>query len=127
MEWNRRVAVEKDLEKEKSALAHQNMVFDESGNFLIFPCPIGIKVARCTFESGFQVYNVATAKTARVLGTDEALRFTGISLCRALPDPRDRLQGAATTVETEAAENPITTKTYDPDPLLVSSWFLLFA
>lgn len=47
------------------------------------------------------------------------MRFIGVALCRAVPDIRARLQGAAATIATEAADNPNLNKISDPDPVMV--------
>lgn len=46
MEFGRRLAVERDLEKEgegKKAASTINLIWDESGNFIIYPTLLGIK------------------------------------------------------------------------------------
>ena len=43
MEFGRRLAVEKELENDPVASATMNAVWDESGNFLIYPTLLGIK------------------------------------------------------------------------------------
>jgi peptidylprolyl isomerase domain and WD repeat-containing protein 1 len=43
MEFGRRLAVERELEKDLKAGATMNAVWDESGNFLIYPTMLGIK------------------------------------------------------------------------------------
>ncbi|CAJ0636277.1 3972_t:CDS:2, partial [Entrophospora sp. SA101] len=42
MEFGRRLAVERELEKTLQA-STMNAVFDESGNFIIYPTMLGIK------------------------------------------------------------------------------------
>ncbi|KAK0395069.1 hypothetical protein QR680_001096 [Steinernema hermaphroditum] len=108
MEWNRRLALEKDLEKDPENIVPSMVTYDESGNFLIYPTVIGIRV-----------YNLVTDEVTRELGKNENTRFMAVALCRAMPDVTDRLQGAAVTVEVEAAENP-NLKGYEPDPMLVA-------
>ncbi|CAI5441756.1 unnamed protein product [Caenorhabditis angaria] len=109
MEWSRRLASEKELDKDKkNSLKYFQMTFDFSGNFLLYPTPIGIKV-----------YNTYTNEVIRTIGRDETVRFIAVSLCRAVPDIRERLQGAAITLETAAADNPTLNKKTDADPLLV--------
>lgn len=44
MEWNRRVALEKELDRDENTFQHLSICFDETSNFLIYPTPIGIKV-----------------------------------------------------------------------------------
>ncbi|CAB3404335.1 unnamed protein product [Caenorhabditis bovis] len=109
MEWSRRVAFEKEIDKDrKNSLRFLQICWDFSGNFLIYPTVIGIKV-----------YNIVTEEVSRIIGRDETVRFSCVSLCRAIPDVRSRLQGAAITMETAAADNPTLNKKTDPDPLLV--------
>ncbi len=48
----------------------------------------------------------------------ESIRFLQISLCRAVPGPNERLQGTTTTIEAEAAENPLFRRA-EPDPMIV--------
>lgn len=84
MEWNRRVAVEKDLDKEKS-IAFQNMriCWDYSGNFLLYPSIIGVKVRLLLFFLClFKVYNFVTEKVVREIGKEETVRITSVALCR---------------------------------------------
>lgn len=45
MEWNRRVALEKELDRDENTFQHMAICFDETSNFLIYPTPVGIKVA----------------------------------------------------------------------------------
>ncbi|XP_053212545.1 peptidylprolyl isomerase domain and WD repeat-containing protein 1-like [Panonychus citri] len=42
-EFNRRKAIEEDLERSE-AFSHQTICFDKSGTFLIYPTPLGIKM-----------------------------------------------------------------------------------
>jgi peptidylprolyl isomerase domain and WD repeat-containing protein 1 len=46
MEFGRRLAVERELEKDEKAGRTMNTVWDESGNFLIYPTLLGIKGRR---------------------------------------------------------------------------------
>uniref|UniRef100_A0A915PG71 peptidylprolyl isomerase n=1 Tax=Setaria digitata TaxID=48799 RepID=A0A915PG71_9BILA len=108
MEWNRRVALEKELDRDENTFQHLSICFDETSNFLIYPTPIGIKV-----------YNLYTDEVIREIGKNENMRFLGVSLCRALPDFKEQLQGAAATIDALAATNPNLKKT-DPDPMLVA-------
>ncbi|CAD5212795.1 unnamed protein product [Bursaphelenchus okinawaensis] len=108
MEWNRRVALEKDLNKEEGVFNNLKMSFDFSGNFLIYPTPIGINV-----------YNLVTDKVVREIGKGENARFMSVALCRAMLDSRELLQGAATSLEVEAADNP-NLKRAEPDPMLIA-------
>lgn len=68
MEFNRRVALEKDLDKTDS-LHFSRLTFDESGHFLLVPTIIGIKVI-----------NLVTSKLVRLIGKPENMRFLQIAL-----------------------------------------------
>lgn len=88
MEWNRRVALEKEMGKDSNILRSIRITYDFSSNFLIYPTPLGINV-----------YNWVTDKLIRQIGTNENLRFLGtefyfyiliikllgVTLCRAVP------------------------------------------
>ena len=43
MEFGRRLAIEKEVDADERALATMNAVWDESGNFVIYPTLLGIK------------------------------------------------------------------------------------
>jgi len=68
MEFNRRVAMEKDVDKTDS-LHLTRLTFDESGNFLLVPTMIGIKVI-----------NLVTNRLARLIGKPENMRFLQLAL-----------------------------------------------
>ncbi|VDO60754.1 unnamed protein product [Haemonchus placei] len=109
MEWNRRVALEKEMDKDRAnAFKNIKLCWDYSGYFVLYPSPVGIKV-----------YNVYTDCVVREIGKEETMRFVAVSLCRSVPDLRARLQGAAVTIETEAADNPNLNRIADPDPIMV--------
>lgn len=44
MEWNRRVAIEKEMSRDPASFRFLRVAFDESGNFLVYPTPLGIRV-----------------------------------------------------------------------------------
>ena len=47
IDFGRRISIERDIEADDAA-PHPNAIFDESGNFIIYPSILGIKV-RCCF------------------------------------------------------------------------------
>ncbi|KAL3124066.1 hypothetical protein niasHT_004655 [Heterodera trifolii] len=108
IEWNRRVALEKEMSRDPNALRFISITYDASSNFLIFPTPLGITV-----------YNLVSDQVARRIGAGENLRFVGVALCRAVPGVTEKLQGAATSVKVEAADNP-NLRINEPDPMLVT-------
>ena len=66
MEWNRRVALEKEMAREAGPQRYSRLTYDHSSNFLIYPTPLGINV-----------YNLVTDRVVRQIGTNENLRFLG--------------------------------------------------
>ena len=55
--FSRRVAVERELDKQTDALRLSSVTYDPSGNFLLYATPLGIKVI-----------NVKTNTMARLIG-----------------------------------------------------------
>ena len=125
MEFNRRVAMEKEVEKTDS-LHFTRLTFDESGHFLLVPTMIGIKVI-----------NLVTNKLARLIGKPENMRFLQLSLLQVcalvlflvadsifkiLKQGKARKNTAAVTLEMEASENP-TLESVESDPTLFVTAF----
>uniref|UniRef100_A0AC35ESC5 PPIase cyclophilin-type domain-containing protein n=1 Tax=Panagrolaimus sp. PS1159 TaxID=55785 RepID=A0AC35ESC5_9BILA len=109
VDWTRKVALEKDINKDHKAFDNIQLSFDESGNFLIYPSPVGLRI-----------YNIITEKVVRDLGKQEPVRFMGAAICRAMPTTTERLKGAAVTAEIEASDNPALRK-FDVDPMIIAS------
>ncbi|VDK70952.1 unnamed protein product [Gongylonema pulchrum] len=64
MEWNRRVALEKELDRDENTFQHLSICFDETSNFLIYPTPIGIKVSVChlpliRFSRDYKLFSIS--------------------------------------------------------------------
>lgn len=107
MEWNRRTAIEKELEK-SNAFGYCNLQFDSSGNFLLYATPIGIKVI-----------NTVTNVCSRILGKGETIRFLHIALWQGSSQ-----QKAVPTVEMAASDNPLLSQTSSlNDPTLFATAF----
>ncbi|KZS04680.1 peptidylprolyl isomerase domain and WD repeat-containing protein 1 [Daphnia magna] len=106
MEFNRRVAMEKEVEK-ADCLHLTRLTFDESGNFLLVPTMIGVKVI-----------NLVTNRLARLIGKPENMRFLQLSLIQG----KARHNPAAVTLEMEASENP-TLESIEPDSTLFVTAF----
>nr|XP_018904781.1 PREDICTED: peptidylprolyl isomerase domain and WD repeat-containing protein 1 [Bemisia tabaci] len=101
MEFGRRMALERELEK-TGALNLNNLTFDESGYFLLYPTMLGIKVV-----------NVYTHRCVRMIGKPENLRALKIAIYQGRP----KKSKAAITIEMEASENP-TLEAVESDPTL---------
>merc|ERR1719335_704967 len=73
-DFGRRIAVEKEMRKSSSTM-YQQAAFDESGNFLVYPSMVGIKIV-----------NLHTNKLLRILGkVEQTGRFLSIAVYQALP------------------------------------------
>ena len=68
-EFSRRVAMERELDKNHEQFGMQTMTFDESSNFILYPTLLGIKVL-----------NLKTNQCVRVIGLCIVIFFSGISL-----------------------------------------------
>lgn len=115
MEFGRRMAVERDLEKSE-AFSLANIVFDESGNFLMYATLLGIKLV-----------NLYSNKCVKIIGKNENLRILHIAIYQGSA----KKSKAAVTFEIEASNNP-TLDAIKPDPTLVctaykKSRFYLFS
>uniref|UniRef100_A0A1B0ETT7 peptidylprolyl isomerase n=1 Tax=Lutzomyia longipalpis TaxID=7200 RepID=A0A1B0ETT7_LUTLO len=70
MEFGRRMANEKDLEK-SDKLSQANVIFDRSGHFILYSTMLGIKLV-----------NIDTNKCVKILGSSDNIRPLHISLRR---------------------------------------------
>lgn len=91
MEFGRRMAVERDLEK-SSSFRYSNILFDESGYFILYSTMLGIKVV-----------NLYTNQCVRILGKPENARFLQISMFQG----SGKKKKAAMDADMVAADNPI--------------------
>lgn len=97
-EFGRRMARERAAEA-NGALAHSNVLFDSSGNFLLYATVVGVKIV-----------NIVTKRVMRILGAREsAERFLHLALFAKQAEDATRLSSPAS----KPAE----------EPLLVSSSF----
>lgn len=101
MEFGRRMANERDIEKNEGMYLG-NIIFDASGNFLLYSTMIGVKMV-----------NIETNKCVQVLGKGDNIRPLHLSLFQG----KVKRSKAAITLEQEASENP-TLVTSANDPIL---------
>ena len=106
LEFGRRLAIEKELEK-SPAFSNSSIMFDESSNFLIYPTMLGVKII-----------NLTTNRCARILGKSENARFLNLGLFQGTVQKLT----AALTLEMEASENPILKEKFT-DPILLCTAF----
>lgn len=102
MEFGRRMALERDLEKSDSyCLA--NIQFDSSGHFLMYSTLLGVKLV-----------NIHSNRCVKIIGKNENLRLLNIALYQGSA----KKSKAAVTLEIEASNNP-TLESIRPDPTLI--------
>ncbi|KAL3868863.1 hypothetical protein ACJMK2_041620 [Sinanodonta woodiana] len=106
MEFGKRLAVERDLEKSES-FNICNIIFDETGYFILYSTMLGIKVI-----------NLHTNRCVRILGKPENARFLQLSLFQG----SGKKKPGVTDMETAASENPIL-QTVNLDPILFCTAF----
>lgn len=90
MEFGRRMATERDLEKSE-AVHYANVLFDASGHFILYSTMLGVKVV-----------NLTTNRCALMIGKPENLRPLQLALFQG----RTNQSKVVTTLEMEGSENP---------------------
>mmetsp|Transcript_17494 Transcript_17494/g.43979 ORF Transcript_17494/g.43979 Transcript_17494/m.43979 type:complete len:649 (+) Transcript_17494:75-2021(+) len=101
-DFGRRVAVEKEMRKSTANMLQQ-VAFDESCNFLIYPSMVGVKVV-----------NIHTNKLVRILGkVEQTERFLSFALFQGKPMKKKIEQGVA-VMEADATKEMA-------DPIVVVS------
>ncbi|MEE6458392.1 hypothetical protein FKM82_000276 [Ascaphus truei] len=106
MEFGRRMAGERELEK-VDAIRLTNIIFDETGHFVLYGTMLGIKVI-----------NVETNRCVRILGKLENIRVVQLALFQGVA----KKHRSATTVEMKASDNPVLNSIL-PDPIIVCTAF----
>ncbi|KAF3044650.1 hypothetical protein E8E12_007340 [Didymella heteroderae] len=104
MEFGRRLGIERELDA-PALRARQNVIFDETGNFILYGSMYGIKVL-----------NTVTNKLVKLYGREEPLRSLWVSLYQGQPDKK-----RVTTVEMAASENPLLQEAEARDAMLVTT------
>jgi peptidylprolyl isomerase domain and WD repeat-containing protein 1 len=90
VQFEKRIIQENELERTPyNGLV--NCLYDESGNFILFSTPVGIKVL-----------NLITNKLARIIGGGDNIRFLNLALCTAT--------SRGMTLQMAASDNPALTK-----------------
>lgn len=106
IDFGRRMAVERSLEGADSA--HRvNVIFDESGHFILYGSLMGIKCI-----------NTYTNKVLKVFGKDEGFRALNIAMYQGQPQKKD-----VTTVSMAASSNPLLAQAEERDALLASTGY----
>lgn len=104
IDFNKRVGIEKELD-EPNLRRRVNVIFDESGHFIIYGSLLGTKVI-----------NTVTNKVARVYGKDESFRALHLTMYQGAPDKK-----GIVTVEMAASDNPLLQEAETRDAMLVAT------
>ena len=104
VEFGRRLAVERDIEH--PAIKHKvNVIFDESGHFVLYGSLLGTKVI-----------NTLTNKVAKVFGAEEPFRSVNLTIYQGQPQKKGVM-----TAQMLASSNPLLEEAQERDPLLIST------
>ncbi|KAI8063215.1 peptidyl-prolyl cis-trans isomerase cyp15 [Gongronella butleri] len=106
MEFGRRLAVDRELEK-TSQSQYVNAAFDDSGNFVVYGTLLGIKML-----------NIRTNKVVRLIGKSETHRFVNMGLYQGAP----RKKGVY-TLAMAASDNTVIKERETLDPTLFCTAF----
>jgi peptidylprolyl isomerase domain and WD repeat-containing protein 1 len=104
VEFGRRMALEKETDS-PTARNRANVVFDESGHFVMYGSMVGIKVI-----------NTYTNQVVRVYGRDDNLRAVNLALYQGAPQKK-----GITTLEMGASSNPLLEQSEARDPILMAT------
>ncbi|KAI9677270.1 MAG: hypothetical protein M1829_002612 [Trizodia sp. TS-e1964] len=102
VEFGRRIAVERDLET-PAYRNKVNVIFDESGHFILYGSILGTKVI-----------NTLTNRVVRVFGKEENIRAINLSLYQGQPQKK-----GVVTISMAASANPLLQEAEARDPMLV--------
>ncbi|KAL1852311.1 Peptidyl-prolyl cis-trans isomerase cyp15 [Paecilomyces lecythidis] len=106
VEFGRRLAVERELENPVTK-PKVNVIFDESGHFILYGSVLGIKCI-----------NTFTNRVVRVYGKDEPFRALNLAIYQGQPQKKGLV-----TVSMAASSNPLLQEAEVRDPMLVSTGF----
>ncbi|KAH7131962.1 hypothetical protein B0J11DRAFT_211513 [Dendryphion nanum] len=101
IEFGRRVGVERELDN-PLIKPRMNVIFDETGNFILYGSMYGVKVL-----------NTLTNRVVKVYGQDEPLRPLHLALYQGQPEKKGVI-----TVEMAASENPLLQEAEARDAML---------
>jgi peptidylprolyl isomerase domain and WD repeat-containing protein 1 len=102
IEFGRRLGIERDLDHEMIR-PRMNVIFDETGNFILYGSMYGVKVI-----------NTLTNRVVKVYGQEESLRPLHLALYQGQPEKK-----GIVTVEMAASENPLLQEAEARDAMLV--------
>ena len=106
VDFGRRMAVERELDN-PAARKRINVVFDETGSFLLYGSLYGTKVI-----------NIVTNRVLKMYGKEESFRCLHLALYQGQPDQKD-----VVTVAMAASNNPLLKSAEARDSMLVTTGF----
>ncbi|KAI9833079.1 MAG: hypothetical protein M1826_000446 [Phylliscum demangeonii] len=104
LDFGRRLAIERELET-VAVRNKVNVIFDESGHFILYGSMLGVKVI-----------NTFTNRVVKVFGPDESLRSVNLCLYQGQPEKK-----GVVTVSMAASANPLLQEAEARDPMLVTT------
>ena len=104
VEFGRRLAVERDLEN-PYVQRRINVIFDESGHFILYGSLLGTKVI-----------NTLSNRVVKVYGADEPFRSLNLALYQGQPQKK-----GVVTAQMAASSNPLLEEAEERDPILIST------
>ncbi|KAI1415711.1 hypothetical protein F5Y13DRAFT_147984 [Hypoxylon sp. FL1857] len=104
VEFGRRLAAEREIES-PTFRNKVNVIFDESGHFILYGSILGVKVL-----------NTLTNRVVKVYGKDEHLRPVNLALYQGQPQKK-----GVTTVAMAASNNPLLQESEARDPILFAT------
>lgn len=106
VEFGRRMATERELEN-PAIRSRVNVIFDESGHFIMYGSLLGIKVI-----------NTLTNRVVKVYGKEEPFRALNVGLYQGQPQKKGIM-----TVSMAASANPLLQEAEERDPMLFATGF----
>jgi peptidylprolyl isomerase domain and WD repeat-containing protein 1 len=107
MTFGARLAADREIEKTTASLPAINILFDESGHFIIYATLSGIKIV-----------NTVTNRMVRLLGKDESHRFTNLAIYQGAPKRKE-----VTNLTMAASDNPLLADAEVVDPIIFAAAF----
>ena len=104
IEFGRRLGIERELDQ-PSIQSRMNVIFDETGNFILYGSMYGVKVL-----------NTLTNRIVKLYAQEESLRPLWLCLYQGQPEKK-----GVVTVEMAASENPLLQEAEARDAMLVST------
>ncbi|KAI1075088.1 hypothetical protein F5B20DRAFT_573697 [Whalleya microplaca] len=104
VDFGRRLAAEREIES-PSLRNKVNVIFDESGHFILYGSILGVKVL-----------NTFTNQVVKIYAKDEHIRPLNLALYQGQPQKK-----GVTTVEMAASSNPLLQESETRDPMLIAT------